>query len=299
MPSLALLSNGVSPHNDNHRRILSALDDHGWYAETFAHSEIAGRIDTGDIVARDIPLTEFDLVWMLGLGEQRDFLDRCQLLTNLPQGKLVNSALAMLALHSKYIALPHSPPTLCGNRPDWLLAQAMSHGALTGSAPKWVVKPVAGSYGRDVRVTFDATTLERELQRATAGGKYCVLQMFVPEIEQGETRSLVLNGQIIGSYLRIPSHDFLANLSEGARARSVALNTDQEQQVLTVARALDDRGVRFAAIDMAFPYLIEVNIANPGGLATLASLDGGEPPSVSERLVSALSSLLEETDSAD
>jgi hypothetical protein len=69
--------------------------------------------------------------------------------------------------------------------------------------------------------------------------------------------------------------------------------------VLTVARALNDWGVRFAAIDMAFPYLIEVNIANPGGLATLASLDGGKTPGVSERLVTALSSLLEETQAAD
>ena len=45
----------------------------------------------------------------------------------------------------------------------------------------------------------------------------------------------------------------------------------------TVANELLAQGVGFAAIELVHPYLMEVNIANPGGLGTLASLTGVDP----------------------
>jgi glutathione synthase/RimK-type ligase-like ATP-grasp enzyme len=45
------------------------------------------------------------------------------------------------------------------------------------------------------------------------------------------------------------------------------------------------RGVRFAAIDIAVPFVVEYNLANPGGLATLENLSGSDPaPAVVEAL---------------
>ncbi len=283
--SLALLSNGASPHNDNHNRIITALEDAGWGIEVFAHHELS--VLDGVVCGRQQPLEAFDLLWMLGLGERHDFMDRCQILANLPPAKLLNSAQAMLTMHSKHVALPHAPISCSGNLPEQLLAFATRHPDIK----RWVVKPAASSYGRDVLQVQGTEELERALHRATAGRKYCVMQAFVEEINDGETRSLVVNGEIIGSYLRIPEHDFLANLSRGARARAVKLTPRQTLQVKEVAAALIARGVRFAAIDMAFPYLIEVNIANPGGLATLASLEGSKHPDIGQRLAAALRQL--------
>lgn len=240
------------------------------------------------VCAGSTPLADFDLVWMLGLGEQHDFLDRCQILTNLPAGKLVNSALAMLSLHAKHPVLPHAPLTFSGNKPSTLLQAVKRHPNVT----RWVVKPSAGSYGRGVTHTDNLDVLTQQLHKATAGGRYTLVQAFVAEIAAGETRSLVINGTIIGSYLRLPDRDFLANLSQGGLAKNVVLEREQIQQVQEVASSLAERGVRFAAIDMAFPWLIEVNIANPGGLATLASLDAAEQPDVTQRLARGLRSLL-------
>ena len=279
---LALLSNGVSPHNDNHARITAALAADHWDVSVFAHEDVS--ILNGVVCGQEQPLTDFDLVWMLGLGERHDFMDRCQILANLPPAKMLNSALAMLSLHSKHIALPHSPLTCSSNQPEQLLSYAHQHPEIE----RWIVKPAAGSYGRGVLQASSRQELDRALQRSTAGRKYCVMQAFVEQIAHGETRSLVINGEIIGSYLRIPDHDFLANLTQGARARPAKLDTQQTRQVEDVAAALNERGVRFAAIDMAFPYLIEVNVANPGGLATLSGLEGRSQPDIGRRLAAAL-----------
>ena len=284
---LALLSNGVSPHNDNHARICAALGADDWELHVFAHEDV--RILEGVVCGQEQPLLDYDLVWMLGLGEQQDFMDRCQILANLPPDKMLNSALAMLAMHSKHIALPHSPLTCSGNRPEDLLRYVDQH----PEVERWIVKPAAGSYGRGVSRANSRDELKRLLQHSTVGRKYCVLQAFVEQITAGETRSLVVGGEIIGSYIRVPDRDFRANLTQGAQARPTKLNTQQIQQVKEVAAALADRGVRFAAIDMAFPYLIEVNIANPGGLATLATLEAGSQPNVGRRLAAALRRLAE------
>lgn len=256
----------------------------------FAHDDVS--ILDGVVCGRQQPLADFDLVWMLGLGEQHDFMDRAQILANLPATKMLNSALAMLTLHSKHSVLPHSPITCGSNRPRELLEFAQRHPEID----RWVVKPTAGSYGRGVQQTTNQAELKRALKRSTAGRKYCILQAFVEEIRHGEIRSLVIDGEIIGSYLRIPDRDFLANLTQGARARPTILDTQQIQLVKDVASALAERGVRFAAIDMAFPYLIEVNIANPGGLATLSGLEGKDQPDVGQRLAMALRRMLEASD---
>jgi len=283
---LALLSNGVSPHNDNHNRITSALDSDGWQISTFAHSKVSLR--DGLVYAGEQPLANFDLVWMLGLGEREDFMDRCQILANLPAGKMLNGARAMLALHSKHFQLPHAPLSCSANSTKDLLNYAEQHPEIS----RWVVKPAAGSYGRGVVMADCREALEQAVQRSTANRSYCVLQAYVEEIAAGETRCLVVNGEIIGSYLRIPDRDFLANLSQGARARSTVLDTQEINQVQDIALVLAKQGVRFAAIDMAFPYLIEVNIANPGGLATLARLEGQSRNGVEQRLAAALRQML-------
>ena len=57
--------------------------------------------------------------------------------------------------------------------------------------------------------------------------------------------------------------------------------------VRRVVAWLNARGVRFAGLDLAWPYVLEANVANPGGLATLEALTGADPTS---RVVEALAS---------
>ena len=290
----ALISNGRSPHNDNHRRILNAANALRWQTHLFDHSALchyAGAAAVRNPTSKPLGhrlLDSFDLVWVLGLGTQGDFLDRAQILTDLPAHKLVNTAQGIVALHAKHLQLPHSPMAFSSNDPDWLCEVTADYSATVA----WVVKPSAGSFGRGVKVAQTAAQLRELVELATKDNTYCVVQEFIATIAAGETRTLVLNKQIIGSYLRTPNHDFLANLSSGASATAVELSETEETQIMEVAEALEQRGIRFAAIDMTFPYLIEVNVANPGGLATLAALGEEEDERASLRFRQALASLL-------
>ena len=83
--------------------------------------------------------------------------------------------------------------------------------------------------------------------------------------------------------MAIASH--LSNVSAGAAVRESSLTAAEETLVAAIARDLAAAGAGFAAIDTVYPYLMEVNVANPGGLATLAELGS---PGISRETVLAI-----------
>jgi glutathione synthase len=139
---------------------------------------------------------------------------------------------------------------------------------------EWVLKPTAGSYGRDVVRFADRQAGLQALSamQARYPGAYLILQRFLPAALQGETRTLVAGGQIIGSYLRKPVADFRANLALDAQALPARLSSEEADLVRAIATDLAQLGAGYAAIDTVYPYLMEVNLANPGGLETMARL---------------------------
>ena len=111
-------------------------------------------------------------------------------------------------------------------------------------------------------------------------GRYCLLQRYVEEAERNEKRVVVAGGKIIGAYAKTGG-----NLAAGAVARRTALDRDETLLVQEVMAHLHSRGARFAGIDLAAPYVLEANVANPGGLGTLEQLTGVDPaPAVVEAL---------------
>ena len=103
-------------------------------------------------------------------------------------------------------------------------------------------------------------------------GEYFVLQRFLPQITQGETRTLIIGGQIIGSYLRVPTNALQANLAKEALTAKTELSVTQQSLVTNLAADMLGHHIGFAAIDLVGDTLMEVNIANPGGLGTLQRL---------------------------
>ena len=68
--------------------------------------------------------------------------------------------------------------------------------------------------------------------------------------------------------------DFRTNLSLDGRPAASELTARERARVTGIIGELVAAGVGFAAIDCAGDYLMEVNLANPGGLATLARVYG-------------------------
>ena len=276
MPSICFLtSTKGAPRNDNHRRLPAAFAAAGWEVTGADHDDVRLFAARVCIAPDDTPLDRFDLIWPIGLGARESFLDRMQLLLMLDQRRFVTSANALLMHHAKYsLALGplanHHPQTYASHDAQWL-RQIIAAGG------DWIVKPPAASFGRDVyRVHANDPNLDVILDALTGhdGSRYCLLQRYIPEIERGETRVLLANGEVIGTYLRCPGADHRVNLSLDGRAEIVTLGTDESKLAIAAARHLIDHGIHFVAVDIAYPWIVEFNLANPGGLETIERLTG-------------------------
>lgn len=265
-----LLGDTTLARHDNHRRLPAAFRRAGWDVDVLPQESVG--LGPGGVRLGAADPAAYTLIWLLGMGRAHTFLDRMQLLRLLPQEQFVIGVDALVYRHAKYPWWPRMPETHASSDPDQLAAVLRRGG-------DWVVKPAAGSYGRDVyRIRNDAEG-HALLDRLTGQGRgeFCLLQRFVPEIVQGEKRTLVAGGRLIGSYLRRPSDALRANLAADATANPTTLSTAERELVESVADELITAGIGFAAVDTVYPYLMEVNLANPGGLATLAHLYGGDP----------------------
>ncbi|MCY4212038.1 MAG: hypothetical protein OXF68_00230 [Gammaproteobacteria bacterium] len=256
---------GAGPHrNDNHRRLPQAFADEGWRVAVADHASL--HLDRGAVKAADTDLGQCDLIWLLGFGERRSFLDRMQLLRRIDQGRFVNVVDAYTYLHGKLALLEHLPETHAGSDAKLLIKQL-------DERSDWIVKPSGTSFGQGVaKVRNDAEGREAIRHRLREHG-FAILQRYVESAAEHEIRCLAAGGEVIGCYRRLPKEgEHRANLANGAGAAPHALSAGERALAQTVSEQLNAAGIGFAALDIAHPYLIETNIANPGGLATIEAL---------------------------
>lgn len=245
----------------------------------WAGDGVVGRTASG----ASIVLADFDAYFVLGFGRQDTFLDRMQILRGLDQRRFVNTVDALVFQHGKV-----SLPLLCPEVPQpatHLDNDAARLAALVAEGGEWVAKPPAGSFGREVfHLRAGAPNVRAVLEHLTRQGRYALLQERVRTGALGEKRVLIAAGQVVGAYAKRPA-DHRANLDLGATAHATTLTMPERATVARLAVRLDGLGVRFAAADLAAAHVLEINIANPGGLATCAAVTGVDP---APRVVAAL-----------
>ena len=263
------------PANDNHERLPRAFENQGWAATWVAHDSVVvqdrcvvAQTSSGEVV----PLAGFDLYFVLGFGAQATFLDRMQILRSLDQGRFVNTTDALVYQHGKVSLLLSSPDvpqpeTHLANDPEML-------GAIVETGGDWIAKPPASSFGRDVfRLRAGDTNVRAILEHLTREGRYALLQSYVESGDDGEKRVLIAAGEIIGTYGKRPV-DHRGNIDAGASAFAAELSDAQRATVGQLKGRFDDMGVRFATVDLAGHYVLEINVANPGWLATYERVTG-------------------------
>ena len=268
-----------SAGHDNAERMAGAFTALGWQPKRLAYESLAMTMDgvTGvEGGGTAVPLAGFDLTWPMGLGARETFLDRMQLLRMVDQARFVNAVDALVYLHGKLALLEFQPETHVSGDVDALLGVVATGGC-------WVAKPIAGSFGRDVaQLGADGPRSRAILERLTDGGRPCIVQRHVPQARTREKRVLIAGREIIGAYAKTGG-----NLASGAVARPAALSADERGLMERIAAHLNEQGARFAGVDLAYPYIFEANVANPGGLATLASLTGIDPSPAAARALEA------------
>ncbi|GMR17277.1 MAG: glutathione synthase [Gammaproteobacteria bacterium] len=136
-----------------------------------------------------------------------------------------------------------------------------------------VVKPLDGMGGKSVFVVIDTDNNANVIFETLTdyGRRYAMAQVFVPEINVGDKRILLVDGEPIPYALaRIPSaDDNRGNLVMGAIAEGRELSERDRQICARVGPVLRERGVIFAGLDVIGDYLTEINVTSPTGIREL------------------------------
>lgn len=257
-------SQGGPTGNDNGETLPKAFRDAGWRVSEETHNSIHRR--PSGLASNGRALDSYDLIWPVGFGPRQGFLDWLQLMSELPARKVINAPAALALKHGKAAWGEHSAR-------HYIAADAqMLIDAMQAEPGQWVLKPLAGSFGHGVKHLQSDETEVVTIEMRKRPGDYFMLQRFLPAIALGETRTLVVAGRTIGSYLRVPTDQLHANLAQQGEPQITVLGHAESTLVERVAADLLTQHIGFAAIDTVGDTLMEVNIANPGGLGTLNRL---------------------------
>ncbi len=111
------------------------------------------------------------------------------------------------------------------------------------------------------------------------GQKWIMAQIFLKRnLTQGDKRILLLNGNVIGQFARIPKRgEFRANLSLGGKHVRASLTAQERKLVKALRPKLIRDGLYFVGIDVVDGKLIEVNVTSPAGITEINELEGKHP----------------------
>ena len=256
-----------------------AMLDSEIVADGFSLSEPL-KLDAPFPARTSVSIGSADIVWILTLGMRHSFLDKIQLLNCLPPGcRLINSLDALMHFKSKYFLASHGetfqyPQTYASTSANELLE------VINGKGGRWIAKPPAGSLGRDIFLLSRDDPNTRVILESMTGAEsdqYCLIQPYVNEITAGEKRVLIANGKPVAQYLRHSNGDHRTNVSAGATTELCELTNDEQQYCEKIGAFLAARGALYVGLDLAFPWVIEFNVVNPGGIQTIEALGGQDP----------------------
>lgn len=224
-------------------------------------------------------LGSFDVVWVVGFGNYATRTLKLQMLWMLGRKlRIVNSVESLQYLHNKFHLnlwpeVFRSPETYLSSDFTYLWE------VFSRSDCDWVVKPPAGSFGRDVFLVRRGDSNAKVLLQHFTGngeGELCLLQRYVPEIRNGEKRVLLAEGGLVCVYRKdiVVDWDHRTNVRQGGESSVCELSADETELCVRISRFFADRGAGWIGIDLVYPHVIEINIVNPGGLINFERLTG-------------------------
>ena len=130
-----------------------------------------------------------------------------------------------------------------------------------------IYKPLDGMGGASIfRVKSGDSNLSVILETLTQHGKRQIMaQRYLPEIEKGDKRILIIDGEAVPYGLsRIPGQgESRGNLAAGGRGEAQALTERDYWIVDQIKEDLRRRGLLFVGIDVIGDYLTEINVTSP------------------------------------
>jgi glutathione synthase len=130
-----------------------------------------------------------------------------------------------------------------------------------------ILKPLDGMGGMGIfRVKDDGLNLGAIIETLNRDGAQTVMvQKFIPAIEKGDKRVLVIGGQVVPYCLaRIPQGgEVRGNLAAGGKGVAQAISTRDREIAEALGPVLAQRGLLLAGLDVIGDCLTEVNVTSP------------------------------------
>jgi glutathione synthase len=203
-----------------------------------------------------------------------EYVAATQILSLCRRAVVLNRPEGILAANEKLYAL-HFPDLV----PETLIAREIPQlvDFLAKLGGEMIVKPLDGRGGEGVfHVSHDDRNLFSILEQSTRfGTRWTLAQRYLPEIRTGDKRILLLDGEMLGAVLRVPSgREVRANLHVGGRPERAEL-TDRDREIVErVAPSLRRDGLFFVGLDVIGDWLTEINVTSPTGIQETNRIEG-------------------------
>ena len=234
-----------------------------------------------------IPLAQFSCIWMRkDPPVDEGYLYATHLLEVAERKgvKVVNKPSSLRAWNEKLGALRYSnlmAPTIVASKVNDLINFAQANEEV-------VIKPLGGKGGQGViRLNKNSPGSRAIIELITSQEQLPVMmQKFIPEVQNGDKRIIIVDGQPLGAINRIPNQgDFRSNLAMGGKAERTSLSSAEKSICLELSQHLQEEGLFFVGIDVINGMLSEINVTSPTGLREIEKLSN---KNISEEVIEKL-----------
>lgn len=162
----------------------------------------------------------------------------------------------------------HLPPSLISHDLNLLKGFWQEHKDV-------IVKPIYGHGGNFVTRIGEHDDFLALAEAELIKHHQVIIQKFLPAITQGDTRVMMLAGEVLGVMRRVPAHgNIVSNMVAGGSAIVHTLTARERAICQDVGQLLRDKNIFFAGVDLIAEQLIEINLTSPTGLRMLNKLYG-------------------------
>ena len=153
-----------------------------------------------------------------------------------------------------------------------------------------VLKPLYGKGGEGIIRLQNSEDIFIKIERFIKDQEEPIMvQPFLPEVENGDKRIILLNGEPVGCLNRIPAKgEFRSNLGVGGIPKLSELTQSDMKICKTIKPILQEMNLVFVGIDVIGKYLTEINVTCPTGVRQIKNLGGTDIPEMFWKYVEGL-----------
>ena len=221
-----------------------------------------------DLATQDVVLLRQDPPFDMSYITNTHLLERIH-----PQTLVVNDPFWVRNCPEKLLVLDFadlSPPTMIARSLEHIRAFREKHGDM-------ILKPLYGNGGAGVFKLAHGDSNLNSLHELFSGinREPLIAQQFLPAVEKGDKRVILVDGEPVGAINRVPSKgETRSNMHVGGRPEKIALDDRDREICARIGPTLKERGLIFVGIDVIGGLLTEINVTSPTGIQELQRFDG-------------------------